>query len=84
MHAAPYLKNQLSNQVGIQVSESNVIYMGNPLFIQRNKIREFSKIVENNAAKIEGWKTKILYHASTATLVRSCIYFFSYLHYEYI
>lgn len=47
-NASKNLKHIISTQLGIQVTESNIIYLGNPLFIQINKTSEFLANVRQN------------------------------------
>lgn len=52
------IKRQLSSQLGINICENNISYLGNPLFLKKNKIREFNNILDKMVAKTDGWKAK--------------------------
>lgn len=57
----------------IQESNNNITFLGNPLFIHKNKTNQFNKILEILAQKIEGWRANFLSHVGNATLIRSIL-----------
>lgn len=44
-NATRELKRRIYANIGIGLTERNIIYLGNPLFIQRNKARDFQSII---------------------------------------
>lgn len=67
------LKLHLSRKTYIGLTENNNIYLGSPLFIWRNKIKDFRHLLEKIASLIEGCQAKFLSHAEKVTLIKSVV-----------
>lgn len=65
------LWTSLSAKARNELTDNNIIYLENPLFIQRNKTSDFQMINDIIASLVERWKTKFLSSADKATLIQS-------------
>lgn len=66
-NASRNLKQRISTNAGIGMTAKNSTYIGNPMFIQRNKLRVFQGLLDKIANLAEGWQAKFLSSAGKAT-----------------
>lgn len=54
-----------------ELSKKVTKYLGNPLFVGKNKYVAFSELFYHMERKLEGWKAKLLSQAGRCTLIKT-------------
>jgi hypothetical protein len=62
---------QVKNQWGFRQLSQGVKYLGVPLFLSRNKSKDFAYVKEKLEARTNGWKSKSLSWMGRATLIKA-------------
>lgn len=76
-NASRDLKRSLSSRTGIHFSNQNITYLGNPLFIQNIKTRDFNFILDKISQQADGWRVKFLSNPRKAILTKSALQWLS-------
>lgn len=63
------VKEEILSALGVGEAKGDERYLGNPLFVSRNKFKDFSFLKEKLWKRLEGWKAKFPSRAGRATLV---------------
>ena len=66
-------KRDISGFLGIQECDKEIYYLGNPLFLGRNRGKSFAKLKKRVHDRLEGWMAKSISKAGRTTLVKSVI-----------
>lgn len=64
------LKRSLSSKTGTRLFDQNITYLGNPLFIHKNKIRDFNFNLDKISQLTERWRSKFLSNVGKAILIK--------------
>ena len=67
------LKRVVGIRLGIEECSEEVVYLGNPLIIGRNKSKAFASLKKKVHDRLEGWMAKTISRAGRTTLVKSVI-----------
>lgn len=63
----------ISVMLGMEECEKDITYLGNPLFIGRNKTKNFEALKKKIFGCIEGWMEKSISKARRTTLIKSVV-----------
>lgn len=66
----PRHQRMMSRLLKIKKINIKDAYLGDPLFIDKSKLKTFNALIEKMENKIQGWRSKILTHASRIVLIR--------------
>lgn len=61
MNVSIELKKDILTRIERKITQGNITYIGNPLFIHENKIRKFQPILCKIAHLTKGWRVKFLH-----------------------
>lgn len=69
-NASDDLKRQIFVSMGIASARPNGKYLGLPSMWGRSKAKVFVYLIEKVVSKMQGWKDKLLFHASQEVLLK--------------
>ena len=67
------IRQAISTELGIPTLSEDVKYLGNPMFIGKNKMASFNEIKEKVLKRMEGWMSRSLSKTGRATRIRSAV-----------
>ncbi|XP_024033121.1 uncharacterized protein LOC112095413 [Morus notabilis] len=67
----PSVKEEILSALWVGEAKGDERYLGNPLFVSRNKVKDFSFLKEKLWKRLEGWNAKFLPRAGRTTLVNA-------------